>query len=275
MKSSNISQVLLVLIVFIITLIFLFPVFWIFLTSLKPNIEIFKLPPNIFPKNPTLEAYIEILGNKNWLLHFRNSYFISFATAWICVVFATLAGYGFSRYKIRGSAYLLVTTLALQLFPGISKLIPYFDLFSRIGLYDTLTALIITNVTFTLPFTIWMMKSYIDSIPRDLEEAAMVDGATRLKALYMVVVPLIGPGVIAISVQSFLWAWNEYMFGLVLTRGPETAPVTVGIGSFFGQFVTNWNSIMAVAVLSSMPLLILFIFLQRYLIAGLTSGAVK
>jgi multiple sugar transport system permease protein len=259
----------------VITIILIAPIAFMFTTSLKPNAEIFQVPPEFFPKAPTLDSYKEVLADPDYPRFFRNSYIISSSVAIVCIVLSLLAGYGFSRYRIRGGNYLLVITLVIQMFPGMAKVIPYFDMFQQLGLYDTYIALVIAHTSFALPFSLWMMKSYLDGIPRDLEEAAMVDGANRLQALIKIVAPLTLPGVIAVAVQAYLWSWNEYLFALILTRGAEKGPITLGIGFFFGEFVINWNSIMAVAVLSSLPLMIIFIFAQRYLVRGITAGAVK
>jgi multiple sugar transport system permease protein len=258
-----------------ITILLISPIVFMFMTSLKPNAEIFEIPPKFFPTKPTYEIYRQVLEDSDYLRFFRNSYIISFSVAILCVILSLFGGYGFSRYNIKGANYLLVISLVIQMFPGMAKVIPYFDMFQQLNLYDTYTALILAHASFALPFSLWMMKSYIDTIPPDLEEAAAVDGATRVQALLKVVAPLTLPGVIAVAIQAFLWSWNEYLFALILTKGPEKGPITLGIGFFFGEFVINWNSIMAVAVLSSVPLILIFIFAQRFLVEGITAGAVK
>ena len=272
---NHLNKWVIVLLTAAVTVILILPIVFMFSTALKPSIEIFRIPPTFFPEHPTLEIFKEVLQDRDYLRFFRNSYIVSTSVAIVCVVLSLLAGYGFSRFDIKGSNYLLVITLVIQMFPGMAKVIPYFDMFNRLGLYDTYTALIIAHSSFALPFSLWMMKSYIDSIPPDLEEAAVVDGATRLQALIKVVAPLTLPGVIAVAAQAFLWSWNEYLFALILTKGPAKGPITLGIGFFFGEFIISWNSIMVVAVLSSIPLMVLFIFAQRYLVEGITSGAVK
>jgi multiple sugar transport system permease protein len=258
-----------------VTAVLLIPIVFMISTSLKTDIEIFQSPPTFFAQNPTFNEYKEVLQNKKYLTFFRNSYIISGSVALVCVLLSLLAGYGFSRYRIRGANYLIIVTLIMQMFPAMAKIVPYFDMFYRIGLYDTFLAVIAAHTSFALPFSLLMMKSFFDSIPMGLEEAAQIDGANKLQALFRVVAPLTLPGIIAVALQAFLWSWNEYLFALVLTRGQSTAPITVGIGFFFGQFVTNWNSIMVVAVFASIPLMIMFIFFQKYLVRGLVSGAIK
>jgi multiple sugar transport system permease protein len=206
---------------------------------------------------------------------FFNSYFISIMVTLLSLTVGTLAAYGFSRTEIKGKRALLFGTLVMQMFPGIVLIIPYFNLSQLLGLFNTYTALILANCSFVLPFSIWMLHSYLESIPVDLEDSAMIDGCTRIGAIIRVTVPLMLPSFVAIGTWQFLWAWNEYMFGVTLTTGWEKAPITVGMAEFFGQFGRDWNSIMAVGALSSIPLMIIFIFLQRFLVQGMTAGAVK
>lgn len=259
----------------IITVILLIPIAYMISVSLKSDVDIFKNPPTFFPQNPTLQEYKDILQSKKYMTFFKNSYIISLSVAGICVVLSILAGYGFSRYKIKGANYLIVAALVMQMFPAMAKVIPYFDMFFRLQLYDTYAAVIASHTSFALPFSLLMMKSFVDGIPRALEEAGEIDGANKFQILIHIVMPVLVPGIVAVAIQAFLWSWNEYLFALILTRGNTTAPVTVGIGFFFGQFETNWNSIMVVAVLASLPLMILFIFFQKYLVRGLAAGAVK
>jgi len=261
--------------VVVLSILLLFPVFWMISTSFKPTMEIFAAPPHWIPKHPTLEGYRAILGQARYITYFFNSYFISSMVTIVCLSLGTLAAYGFSRMEIKGKQALLFGTLILQMFPGVVLIIPYFNLAKRFHLFNTYTGIILADCSFLLPFCIWMLKSYLDSIPSDLEEAAMIDGCTRLGAMLRVTVPLMLPSLVAVGTWCFLGAWNEYMFGMTLTTGWEKAPVTVGMAEFFGQFGMNWNSIMGVGTLSSIPLMLIFIFLQRYLVQGMTAGAIK
>jgi ABC-type glycerol-3-phosphate transport system permease component len=204
-----------------------------------------------------------------------NSWIIALAVTALCLLLSFLAGYGFSRYHLRGGNALLLLTLFSQMFPPVSLIIPYYNLLNSIGLYDTHLGLVLADASFILPFCIWMFKSYLDSIPPDLEEAAMVDGAGRLSAMFRVVLPITLPGFVAVAIYAFLGAWNEYTFAVILTRTADATPVTVGIGEFFGLFTVKWSQMSALALLASLPLMIIFIFLQRYLVEGMTAGAVK
>lgn len=252
-----------------------FPIVWMLLAAFKTDAELFLDPPPFFPKAPTLDAFAFILSNSRYMRMLMNSYIIAGLVTASCVVLASLAAYGFSRFDIPGKGSLLLTTLVLQMFPGISLLIPYYNLAHAVGLYDTFFGLLLADASFALPFCIWMLKSYLDTIPVDLEEAAMVDGASRLGAFTRIVVPLAVPGVIATATYAFLSAWNEYMFASILTRGDRFAPVTVGIGEFFGLFAVRWSQMAALAALASIPLMLVFIFFQKYLVEGMTAGSMK
>ncbi|MBA7579184.1 Inner membrane ABC transporter permease protein YcjP [subsurface metagenome] len=259
----------------IVTVLFLFPILFAVLVSFKLNREIFTYPPSVFPRTWIVEAYIFVLSQKKYLRYFFNSCVISILATFICVTLGSLAGYGFSRFKLPGKRLLMLGILALQMFPGVVLMIPYFRLARILNLYDTYLVLVIINCAFVLPLAIWLLKSYFDSIPVEIEEAAMVDGCTRLKALFFVVAPLSRAGVIAIGIMAFLKAWNEFMFALILTRGAENAPISVGLAGLFQAYSVNWNAVLAVTMISVFPLMITFIFLQRYIISGITSGAVK
>jgi len=275
-KVNNlVREILLFIFIVIITFMILLPVFWMIVTSFKPVVEIFSVPPNWFPKAPTIEAYRDILSKAKYMKYFINSYFISAIVTLVALSLASLAAYGLSRMKIAGKQAILLGTLVLMMFPGVVLLIPYFELASYFNLLNTYTILILVNISFVLPFCIWMLKSYMDSIPVELEEAAMVDGCTRFLAFWRITLPLMRPGLIAVGTWAFLGAWNEFMFSSILTTGPDKAPITVGIAEFFGQFSMNWNAIMAVGTLASLPLMFIFVFLQRYVIQGMISGSGK
>lgn len=259
----------------VLTVAFNIPIIWMFLASLKTNLEIFAVPPRWLPQQATLEAYQKILGNREHLQYFINSYLISLIVVLVSLIFASLAGYGFSRFRFRGSQVLLLFILVLQMFPGVVLSIPYFNIMTTLNLYDTYPALIIAYSSFALPFSAWMLRSYFDSIPRELEEAAMVDGSTRIGALFRIILPLSAPGILATGVYAFLLAWNELLFALTLTNSWQVRPVTVGIAMLIGQYSNQWNALMAISVIASIPLVIFFIFLQRYLVHGLTQGAIK
>lgn len=253
----------------------LFPLAWMVSTSLKPTEDTYVIPPLWIPPHPTLNSYRMILGIQNFPRYFFNSSIVSFSTTVLAMVFAGLAGYGFSRFRFRGSRVLMIFTLMTQMFPGILLVIPYFSLMGAAGLLNTYPALVIAYTSFSLPFCTWMLKGFFDSIPAELDEAAMIDGCSRTSAFLRVILPLSAPGLVATAIFSFLVAWNEFLFAVVLTSTPGMYLVTVGIASNIGQFRIQWNDLMAASVLATLPTIILYAFLERYLVQGLTAGAVK
>ena len=170
---------------------------------------------------------------------------------------------------------MLLGIMALLMLPTVTLIVPYFRLAHLAGLYDTRLGLIIVNSAFILPICIWLLKGYMDAIPVDLEEAAMIDGCTRLQALQRILVPLAVPGIVGTGTFAFIFAWNEFLLAVTLTDTPDAQPLTIGLAAFFGQFVRDWNSIMALSTITSSPLMIIFVLFQRWVVQGMTSGAVK
>lgn len=259
----------------LVATIVLFPAIYGLLTSFKPVPEIFSYPPSLIPRDWTAEPYTSILSQQRYTRYFLNGYLISISSTLLCVALGGLAGYGFSRFKLPAKRGLMLGVLALQMFPGAVLMVPYFNMARALGLYDTYLALILIDTTFALPLVTWLLKSYFDSIPMALEEAALVDGCTRFRALLSVVAPLARAGFVGTGVFAFIRAWNEFMFALILTRGPMRAPVTVGLAELFGQYSIQWNAVMALTVVATFPLVIVFVLVQRHIIQGITSGAVK
>jgi len=258
----------------VIAFLILFPAIFAILTSFKPIREIFVYPPSILPHSWTVKPYISIFSRKKYLHYFFNGYFISICSTFLCVILGGLAGYGFSRFRLPAKRVLLLGILAMQMFPGAVLMVPYFNLSKQLGLYNSYLALIMIDTTFALPLVIWLLKSFFDSIPVSIEEAALIDGCSQAKVLLLIVAPVARAGVIGTGMLAFIRAWNEFLFALILTKGPERAPITVGLAELFGQYSINWNGIMAITTLAVLPLLIVFIFVQRYVISGITSGAV-
>lgn len=259
----------------VITLLILFPAVFAVFTSFKPIREIFTYPPSILPQSWTVKPYISIFSQEKYLHYFFNGYFISISSTFLCVILGALAGYGFSRFKLPAKHLFMLGILAMQMFPGAVLMVPYFNLSRKLGLYNTYLVLVMIDTTFSLPLVIWLLKSYFDSIPVAIEEAALIDGCSRVKVLLLIVMPLARAGIIATGVLAFIRAWNEFLFALILTKGPERAPISVGLAELFGQYSIEWNGIMAITTLAVLPLLVVFIFVQRYVIAGITSGAIK
>ncbi len=252
-----------------------FPILWMFFTSLKSNTEIFALPPRLFPKEFTLSAYRSIFDDPIKVRFFLNSYLVAGLVTVLTVLVAIVTAYGFSRYTFRFKNTLNVFIISTQTVPAITLLIPYFGMVVAFGIFDTYFALILTYMVFTLPYAILLMTGYLNTIPRDLDEAVRVDGGSSWTALWRVIVPLSLPGIVATSVYTFLLAWNEFLFALTLTKSMSMRTVPIGIELLMGQHAFEWNEMMAMSVLGSLPLLLLYLVAQRYFLAGMTAGSVK
>lgn len=251
------------------------PVLWMLSSSFKSNTEIFELPPRLITGSFSFDSYTAILTNSETLRFFFNSYLVAGAVTILTLLVAIHAAYAFSRFEFRGKRVLNVVIISVQAVPPITLLIPYFGLVVGLGLYNTYPGLILTYMVFTLPYAIIMMTGYLNTLPRELDEAVRVDGAGSLTALWRVLVPISVPGIVSVGIYTFMIAWNEYLFALTLTRTTEMRTVPIGIQLLMGQHSYEWNQIMAMSILGSIPVLILFLVLQRFFITGLTAGAVK
>lgn len=256
-------------------LVSLFPVIWMVNASVRPIREILVYPPTLIPNRVTAEYLLAILNNPTYRQLYANSWIISLGTLVISVVIGGLAAYGFSRFRMRGGSAILLGIMALLMLPPVIVIVPYFRFAHSLGIYDTLLGLVLVNTAFVLPVITWLMKGYIDSIPVELEEAALIDGCTRLHVLARILTPLAVPGLIGAGTFAFIRAWNEYLLAITLTNSPSAQPLTVGLVQFFSQHGRDWNSIMAMSTLAALPLIIIFIVFQRWVVSGMTSGALK
>jgi ABC-type glycerol-3-phosphate transport system permease component len=253
----------------------LVPIVWMVSASLRPIKEILAYPPTLLPKTLTFQYFERILTSPQYQRYFMNSAILSLVTLALALVLGSLAAYGFSRYRIPGGGAMLMSILALLMLPQVTLIVPYFRLAHLAGLYDTLPGLIIVTAAFLLPMSTWLLKGYFDSLPIELEEAAMVDGCVRIQALWKIVLPLATPGLIGVGTFVFIGSWNEYLLPVVLTETPRAQTLTVGLAAFFGQYVRDWNGIMALSTLASLPLVVIFVLLQRWVVEGIGSGAIK
>jgi multiple sugar transport system permease protein len=251
------------------------PVLWMLSSSFKSNTQIFELPPRLITDTFSFDAYVAIFTDPETMRFFLNSYIVAGAVTVLTLLVAIQAAYAFSRFDFRGKRILNVIIVSVQAVPPITLLIPYFGLMVALGLYNSYPGLILTYMVFTLPYAIIMMTGYFNTLPKELDEAVRVDGAGSMTALWRVLVPISIPGIVSIGIYTFMIAWNEYLFALTLTRTIDMRTVPIGIQLLMGQHSYEWNQIMAMSVLGSIPVLILFLFFQRYFISGLTAGSVK
>jgi len=253
----------------------LIPFFWMTSSSLKSDFEVIDYPPTILPKQVTFGAYTRMWTQEQFFKYFINSTIVSSTTAFLSSLFGVFAAYGFSRFSFRGRTPLITIFLASQMIPGVLLVGPYFKMLSYVGLYDTLTGLILSQTTITLPFSIWMLKGYVDTVPDEIDQAAMVDGASRLRICLTVVLPNILPGLVATIIFAFLLSWGDLLWALCLISDQTKQTMTLGITQLVGQFRVQWSEIMAATVIVTIVPATLYLMLQRYLIKGFTEGAVK
>ena len=252
-----------------------FPILWMLFSSLKSNTEIFALPPKLLPEVFTLVAYDSIFSNPVKIRFFINSYLVSGTVTLLTVAVAILAAYAFSRYDFRMKRIFSLFVISTQTVPPITLLIPYFGMVVAFRIFDTYFALILTYMVFTLPYAILLMTGYFNTLSKELDQAVLVDGGSSWTALWRVIVPISIPGIVATGVYTFLLSWNEFLFALTLTKSMELRTVPIGIQLLMGQHAFEWNEMMAMSVLGSLPLLLLYLIAQRYFLAGMTAGSVK
>ena len=256
------------------------PLFVMITSAMKPLADV-QGSFQWWPTNPTIQPFLDSWSTIPLARYFMNSLVVSIAATAFSVLIAVFASYAISRYRFRGRGTFAGAVLSTQMFPGILFLLPLFIIFVNIDrslgftfLYQTHLGLIVTYLTFTLPFSIWMLSSYMDGIPRDLDEAAQVDGTTALGALFRVILPAARPGIIAVALYSFMTAWGEILFASQMTNS-TTRTLAVGLQGYATEVNVYWNQVMAASLVVSIPVVVAFLFLQRYLVAGLTAGAIK
>lgn len=259
----------------VVMFVSVFPFLWMLSTSLKRNRDIFSLAPKIIPPVATIEHYATVFSQSNFPRYFMNSAIIAIATTILGIGVAALAAYAFSRFRFFGKKMLLVMILAVQMFPAVVLIIPLFIVMRRLDLLNTYQGLVITYITFTLPFGVWMLKGFFDAIPNELEQAAMIDGCGRMGAFLRVVLPVAGPGLAATSIYSFIAAWNDFMFAITFINKEEMSTLPMALQSFFGQFTVEWGPVMAASVIFTIPVLVFFLVVQKQLTTGMVKGAVK
>jgi multiple sugar transport system permease protein len=251
------------------------PVYWVAVTAFTPNDEVFRFPPRIFPEHLTTAHFATLWENPQLLRYLVNSFLVSSLTAVLTVVVSAWTGYSFAKFRYRGRRSLMYLVLASQMFPQALLLITLYLVFSQVGLLNSYLALILSFTTFTLPLCVWMLKGFFDTVPDELIEAAKMDGAGQGAIIRRILLPVSLPGLIAAALFAFIRAWNDFIFALTLA-GPEKQTLPPGlVNTFTGEAETAWPSLMAASLVVSLPVVLGFTLLQRHLVTGLTSGAVK
>ena len=255
-------------------LVFAFPVYWMVDTAFKGPDEIQTYVPVFFP-TPTLDNFAKAISQPHFTDFLRNSVLITFATVGLALVVGFLAAATVARMRFRGRKGFLLLVAIAQMAPFEALLIPFFLVVRDVGLYNQLPSLVLVYFIFTLPFTIWSLRGFVAGIPVDLEEAAMVDGASRLGAFVRVTLPLLAPGLVATAIFCFITAWNEYFYAFVFMTDVQNYTLPVWLGSFRTSFGTDWGATMAASTLFTLPVLVFFLIVQRRMVGGLTAGSVK
>jgi multiple sugar transport system permease protein len=273
--SRALSSALFYVFLFLFVLVSMFPLIWIFKMSIITRAELFASPPTILPRNPTGQEYSQIFSDPAFQQALLNSAIISGVTTVVCLFFGSIAAYAIARLRFRFKSPVMTLILAISFFPAVAIIAPLFLQYSAVGLIDTYWAAIISDVVFALPITVWLLVAFFKELPKDLEEAARVDGATTIQAFRKVIVPLAAPGVFTTAILTFIFAWNEFLFATTFLFTPETQPVTVVIPNFASQYTTDYGAQAAAAVVVTVPLVIMVLIFQRRIVSGLTAGAVK
>ena len=273
--AGRLRKLILGLLVLMLLFSVLFPFYWMVASSFKTFEELFSETPAFFPEHISLKSYREAFEQNNLGIYMVNSFKVSGACVLITLVLAVLAAYAIARLRFRGKGASSIFFLLVYLFPAILLMIPLFIILSRLHLQDTHTGLIITYVTQTLPVAVLMLANYFRSIPFDIEEAALVDGCSRAGVIRRVTLPLAAPAIATVALYVFVIAWNEFLFAYVYLNSTELFTLPIGINQIYQSLHTEWDQVMAASVIVTVPVIILFIWFERYLVAGLTGGGVK
>lgn len=272
-----VKNVIYCIISIVLLVILLFPLFWTLITSFKTEAEIFQIPPTWYPHVLNTKSYAAQVetGDFNMFRSFANSFMISVSAMAIAVVLAVPASYAIARYKFKGRTVMMLGFLITQMLPVSVLLTPMFIIFRNMHLYNTWGAAILADATIGIPFSVLILKNYFASIPKALEEAAYIDGCTRFGAFIRILIPVTKPGIMVCAIFSFLYAWGDLAYGMTFILDQEKRPITAGIFNFMGQYGTKWSYLTAFAIVAIIPVTLIFIFMQKYIISGMTSGAVK
>lgn len=259
----------------LIVAVCIFPFLWMAVSSIKTLPELYTVPPIWWPSTPTLDNYYKVLFESNIPRYFLNSIIISVGSTGLALLLAIFASYGFARFEFRGKPFLQSFVLVGQLLPTAAIIVPLFITLRVLGLVNTYWGLILVYMIITLPLSVWMLTSYFKAIPVELEEAAIVDGASRLGVLFRITLPLSTPGIVAVLVYAFVTTWNEFIFALCFATDSSVKTLPIGLAEFSTEFNTDWGAVMAASLVMTLPIALLFLSMQKLFVGGLTAGATK
>jgi multiple sugar transport system permease protein len=272
---QTLNMVLFYVFVVIFVFVSVFPLLWVFKMSIVTKTELFAAPPTILPQNVSGAEWAQVLGDTTFQRALINSTIIAGVTTVVCLFFGSITAYAIARLRFRFKSTVMTLILAISFFPAVAIIAPLFIQFSQTGLIDTYASVIITDVVFALPLTIWLLVAFFRELPVDLEDAAKVDGATTIQAFRKVIVPLAAPGVFTTAILTFIYAWNEFLFANTFLFDESTQPVTVVIPNFATIYTVDYGAQAAASVIVTVPLVIMVLIFQRRIVSGLTAGAVK
>lgn len=277
MKQSKKSLIFRYSVLALILLFLLFPILWVLLTSFKTNMEAYRFPPTFFPESPTMAGYVNLFTvNNDFFTYYKNNFIVSGATAIITTVLAIFSGYALSRFHFNWNRWILWALLSSQMFPVVSRMISLYGLLGKVGLINTLPGLILALTAAMLPFTVMLMTSFFDGVPTAIEEAATIDGASRMQVLTTIVTPLVKPGMVAAGLYSFLMTWDDYLHAATLIQNDSLRTLSAGVAlRYLGELSYDWSLINTISIVGTLPMVLLFFFFQKYMIKGLVAGAVK
>lgn len=276
MKKETKKKLGLLVIGGIVFLIFIFPLYWMIVTALKTQVEIFEIPTPLFPKNLTLEPFKKQLSQSSDTLRgFKNSMIISVGAMLVSTILSIPASYGLARFRFKGKKIIILLFLITQMLPSTLVLTSLYIMFSKLHLLNNYWAPILADATSGIPFSVIILRTYFLSIPKELDEAAKIDGCGHITAFVRIMLPIAKPGIVVAAVFSFVYAWGDLIYGITFMTNPNMRPITSSIYNYVQQYQTLWNSTMAFGIVAITPVVLIFIFMQKYIVSGLTNGAVK
>lgn len=274
-KTEAVKTVLTYVFLTVMVVISVFPIVWMLDSSLKGSSEIYSSPPTFTIHEVTMENYVRVLFDSGIPRAFLNSVIVSVTATLTTLTLGCLAGYGFSRYRFKGRRMLYVELLYGQMMPAVVLIIPVYLVFSKIGLIDSYFSLILPDVAITVPLATLMLKSFFDGVPVELEDAARIDGASKLGILWKIIIPIAKPGLVSVAIYTFLSTWEEFIFALNLTNSSSIRTLPIAINMFKGEFIIDWGAIMSSGAVISLPVILLFVLCNKAFVKGLSEGGVK
>lgn len=275
MRPPKWQKLIIGLILLLLAGVYVTPIYWTLITSFKKLPETMSPTPSFFPLDGTFQHYRDVLYNSNYVKFMENSILVGVFATMLTLILSTGAAYSLSRLRFRGKGWFSFGILFVYLFPGILLVIPLFRVMANLGLYDDVRSVILVHVILALPFGVWTLRSFFDGVPVELEEAARMDGANRLRVLVQIFLPLVAPGVATVAIYSFVVSWNDYLFPAILLSSPDNQTISVGIAGWTSAYSINWGQVSAASMLTVIPVVLFFALVGRYFVQGLAAGAVK